>query len=298
MKTGTVLSCVLSLAVIAFVSPVYSQTSEIESMAPARTLGLAGMGRSFGSGANALYLNPAALRVVPQYVISGTYGFSNAAPATNTLGVGWTDSSPNLYNLAFGLGYNYRFHDDADSHNAHFALAYSVVLSAMTIHLGVGAHRLWNVGGTDSNDWTGDMGMVLDFSRQFLLGVSGYNLITSNTKTSPRGVGGGLSYWRDRFMIGAEISMQAGLSDGESDDTETHLRYMGGLQFMVAQPFSLRAGVNHNTATDRTAVSAGFTFLAQSILGFEAGYQQNVGDKNDFLLAFTIELYNPFGSAL
>lgn len=286
------------MAAAATAGSAYGQMPDLEAMAPARTLGMAGMGRSFASGANALYLNPAALRVVPQYVISGTYGFSNAAPATNTLGVGWTDSSPNLYNLGFGLGYNYQFHDDADSHNAHFALAYSVVLSAMTIHLGVGAHRLWNVRGTDTNDWTGDMGMVLDFSRQFLLGVSGYNLVTSNTRTSPRGVGGGLSYWRDRFMIGAEVSMQAGLSEGPSEDTETQVRYMGGLQFMVAQPFSLRAGVNHNAATDRTAVAAGFTFLAQSILGFEAGYQQNVGDQSDFLLAFTIELYNPFGAAL
>ncbi len=99
-------------------------------------------------------------------------------------------------------------------------------------------------------------------------------------------------------MIGAEVSMQAGLAEGESDDTETQVRYMGGIQVMVAQPFSLRAGVNHNSATERTFVAAGFTFLAQSILGFEAGYQQNVGDQSDFLLAFTIELYNPFGAAL
>lgn len=285
------------LATLVTASPALGQLRRLEAMAPARTIGMAGMGRSFAAGANALYLNPAALKVVPQYVLGSGYGYSNEDPSTHNLMVAWTDSSPNLYNLGFGVAYNYVFDDDNDSHNVHMTLAYTLPLQVMTIHLGATAHRMWNAYSSGEDMWTGDAGMVLDFSKQLLLGIVGYSLITENRELSPRGVGGGISYWKDRFMIGAEISAQSNELDSNNKEV-TAVRYMGGMQLMVAAPVSLRGGVCYDANLKETRVAAGFTFVAQPIMGIELGYQQGITNTSDVLFSVMLELYNPFGSNL
>ncbi len=290
-----ILGLMVALTCLAIALPATAQIPGFRRMLPARTIGMAGMGRSFAAGASALYLNPAGLAVVPQYTIGTGYSYLNADPTAHSLNLSWTDSSPNMYHLGMGIAYNYMFDEkDWDSHNVHFGLTFTLPTNVMNIHFGAAGHRLWNAFQTSEDVWNGDLGIILDFSRKLMIGVAGYSLVRNQRNLSPRGVGGGISYWHERFMIGAEMNAQIDAMD-ENGQEETRLEYQGGLQFMVIPQFYLRGGVGYESTQGRTNVGAGVTIIAQEMIGIELGYQQNVTDTSDIIFSAMLEFYNPFG---
>ena len=284
-------------ACLLFSSSGLAQIPILEHQLPARSLGMAGLGRTFASGGNAMFLNPAALGVSRQYVLGVRYNYSNADPSTHTLGAEWTDSTPNALNLSMALGYDYDITDQEDGNNFHGSVAYSLRTPNVGVHFGVGGHMLSHIGGTQQELTTSDAGVVVDIKNMLLIGVVGYNLLNSEDDLYPRGVGGGFSYWKGPFMMGFEI--QSLINDKTTDaQGETSIQYHGGLQYKIMDSAYLRTGVNYNDLTEHTTLAGGLTIVAADALGIEAGYQQNVTQTDDLTVGINLQLYSPFGNAL
>ena len=284
----------------------YAQISAYNHQLPARTIGMAGNGRSFASGANALFLNPAALGVAHQYIFGAGYGYAGAGDGAHVLSAEWIDSTPNLFNMAMGFAFDYVPYsgEDAagnkldDSYNAHLSMSYTAKMQNTELHVGVGGHRLINIQGTDADIWTGDAGLVLNFGNQFMAGFAGYNLYRDGDAEFPRGIGGGVSYWSGPFMGGFAVTANFDLTfaphEGEEAEEEPQLRYLGPLQYMPVQDILTRGAANYDAMVENTRVAAGVTIIAASNVGLEFGYQHNLDDSSDMVVVVNLQVYNPF----
>lgn len=268
---------------------------------PARTLGLAGLGRSFASGANSVFLNPAALGATSQYQLGAGYTYAGGGAdgeATHALSLAWTDSTPNPFHLAMGVVYDYMMYEEGSEQNVHGAASYSLNLGSVTLALGVGAHYFG--GPEEAEDITsGDAGLVMNLAQALYLGVAGYNLV-SNTDDTYRGVGGGLSFWGGPFMIGADVQADFDVPVATSSDTvstETVVKWYGGLQLQMIPEAGFRAGLQYDASHEVFRLAGGLQFVVAQAFGMEFGYMQNVEDGDDMYLSVSIDLYNPFGGA-
>jgi len=279
-------------------------------MVPARSVGSAGLGRSYASAGNALVLNPAALGVAKQYVLGTTYSLARARTAAeetefhHLLGVEWTDSTPNALNLAMGLSYALDLGAEEKRHNAHGALVYVLDTAMASINIGVGGHfaQDFGTGLTPEDLWSFDAGLALNFRNQFMLGLVGYNLVDSLEGELPIGVGGGASYWFGSFVFAFDLSAMVDAQTRAGNPADSLLTYILGLQYMLSPDFFVRLSGRHDAGEEdlsgnpsEWSLGAGLTFIAAERVGLELGYHQQVDRPDDFRLAFTIELYNPFG---
>ncbi len=277
---------------------VQAQTKDRSRQFPARSVGLAGLGRSFASGPSALFLNPGSLGATSSYLLGGGYTYGNGADGgSHAFSVSWTDSTPNPFHLAMGLVYDYVDYPDGTTQNAHGAIAYTLGLPSLTLAVGVGAHYLGGLG-DEAETMTGDAGMTLTFAQTLFLGVAGYNLV-STEDTPSRGVGGGLSFWGGPFMIGLDVSADFDAltldSEGEAT-TEDVVTWYGGVQFQMIPEACFRAGVQYDGTHGQTRAAGGLQFVLGQAFGLEFGYMQNVADGDDMRIGVNLDLYNPFGS--
>jgi hypothetical protein len=216
MKWATIVGAVLATL---WAQPALAQFDQFELMLPARSVGMAGLGRSFAAGPNALYLNPAALAATKQYVIGlahnlGGVKYDGANDFQNVSSIEWTDSTPNNMHLAMGAAYNYNWNEKV--HSAHLAIAGAIATQKVDILLGVGGHyanrayipqlkRSFN-----DKFWAMDVGLSLNVGNKLMVGVAGYNLLSTlrakDGEGVPMGVGGGLSYWTGNWMFGFDVT--------------------------------------------------------------------------------------------
>ena len=285
------------------------QLNAYDMQLPARTVGMAGNGRSFASGANALFLNPAALGVARQYILGAGYGYAGAGDGAHVLSAEWIDSTPNVFNLAMGFAFDYIPYSGKassgesfnDSYNAHLAMSYTASLQSMELHFGITGHRLINIQGSKYDIWTGDAGLVLNFGHQLMAGIAGYNLYRDGDPEFPRGVGGGISYWSGPFMVGFDVSASFDVTlpmeeakAKEDAKGDTQVRYIGALQYMPVHDIFVRGGLNYDAMEEATRVAGGVTIIAASNVGLEFGYQHNLDDSSDMVVMLNLQLYNPF----
>jgi len=288
-------TAVLVTAVVLFPAAGLAQLDAVKQQIPARSTGMAGIGRSFANGGSALYLNPATLGVFKQYILGGGYSYLYSGEAeANAFSVEWTDSSPNPFNLGLGFGFNFIPRDSFDSHSYHGAMTYSVGSSTAQFHLGLGAHGLFNVGGLDANVWSGDVGVALDFSQAFRIGAVGYNLVREGDIKLPRGTGGGMSFWSGPFMIAADVAAMFNVPGADGKES-TQVTYGGAIQLAPVNEVALRLGANHDTDPSTTRLAGGLSFFVQQAFGLTLGYQQALSDDTDILASVMLEVYNPFG---
>lgn len=282
---------------ITLAAPAMGQSHDRLRQYPARSLGLAGLGRSFASGPNALFINPASLGATSQYLLGGGYTYTADQPGSHALSIAWTDSTPNPFHLAMGLVYDYVSFDEGSSQNVHGALAYSLGLPSLTISMGVGAHYLGAMGDLEQTT-TGDAGLTLSFAQTLFLGVAGYNLVS--TEDGPgRGVGGGLSFWGGPFMVGLDVSADFDVPTLSAEGTATTkdvVTWYGGVQFQMIPEACFRAGVQYDGTHQITRVAGGLQFVLAQAFGLEFGYMQNVENGDDMRLGVSLDLYNPFGA--
>lgn len=265
---------------------------------PARTLGMAGLGRSFASGPNSVFLNPASLGATSQYLLGAGYTYGGGESPTHALSVSWTDSTPNPFHLAMGVVYDYMMYEEGSEQNVHGAASYTLAFPSLTLALGVGAHYFGAPG--DGEDLTtGDAGLVMTIAQALYLGVAGYNLV-SNTDENYRGVGGGLSFWGGPFMIGADVQADFDVPVASATDTvttENVIKWYGGLQLQMIPEAGFRAGIQYDGTHDIIRAAGGLQFVVAQTIGLEFGYMQNVADGDDMYLSVNLDLYNPFGAS-
>lgn len=303
----------LSLILLLLGLPAHAgaQADRLHPMMPARSVGMGFAGRSFAAGGNALYLNPAALSLTKQYVVGFGYGMAQqpdkkgGSDFKHALNVEWTDSLPNKFHMAVGVGFNQVFSEHDDTTNVHGAVTYALEGETMGLHLGVGGHWTKDFAGTkgDENLFTGDIGMALSVKNQIMVGVAGYNLMRSHRDpAAPRGVGAGVSFWADALMLGFDITSKFETKTRAGDPKDALVSYIGMIQYMLAQWSFIRGAFRFDgqevTPTGHPAeksFAVGLALLAADFVGVEFGFAQNIDAWSDRTLGVTIEFYNPFG---
>ncbi len=285
----------------------HAQLKGFDSQRPARSHGSAGLGRSFAAGGNSLFLNPAAFALSSQYVLGATYTVASQADAFgdkvfgHSLGLEWTDSTPNSLSMSLGLGYNLLIMDDKTTNNVHGALAYVYRSQTLTFALGVGGH--WAEDFTlDGNLLSADVGVGFNFVNQFMIGAVGYNLLNNQMGKLPFGIGGGLSYWTGSLVFSADLVSMLDTTTRAGKAQDVLMSYIGGIQYMLVNDIFVRAGFRYDANEETPAgdpsqksLSAGITAVVGQRVAFEVGYQHNIDAPEDFMVGITIELYNPFG---
>lgn len=291
--------------------PAHAQLRAYDSMRPARSHGSAGLGRSFAAGGNALFLNPAAFALASQYILGSTYTVASQPDLegdkafSHSLGVEWTDSTPNALHLAMALGYNLLFVDDDSTNHFHGSLAYVYRSSYMSFALGVGGHHSEKLfAGVDGAEdlLSGDVGVGFNFLNQFMIGLAGYNLLNNHMGDLPRGFGGGLSYWAGPVVFAFDISSMVDTTTASGKPKDVLMSYIGGLQYMLANDIFVRTGFRYDAGEETLAgepaaksLAGGLTAVVGQKIGFEIGYQHNIDAPEDFMVGVTIEMYSPFG---
>ncbi len=299
------------LAALLLALPAHAQLRAYDSMRPARSHGTAGLGRSFAAGGNALFLNPAAFALASQYILGATYTVASQPDLdsekafSHSLGVEWTDSTPNALHLAMALGYNLLFADDETTNHFHGSLAYVYRSSYMSFALGIGGHYSENLFlGVDGpeNLWSGDVGLGFNFLNQFMIGLVGYNILNDHMSDMPKGFGGGLSYWTGPVVFAFDISSMVDTTTRSGKEKDVLMSYIGGLQYMLAGDIFVRAGFRFDAeeetlagASSEKSLAGGITAIVGQKVGFEIGYQHNIDAPEDFMVGLTIEMYTPFG---
>ncbi len=296
------------LALFCHHATAYAQLRGFEAMRPARSTGNAGLGRSFASGGSAAFLNPATLGLAAQYVMGASYSVLSTPTLEgekemgHSLGLHWTDSTPNAFNLSMGLGYNLLVGEEQTTHNVHGALAYTYRSDAMALSLGLGGHWaedfVFTADGT-KDLWSMDAGLGINFLNQFMLGVTGYNVVNNRMEDLPTGVGGGASYWAGPFVVGFDLSAMLDTTTRSGKEKDALLSYVGGVQYMLVQDFFLRAAFRYDADEETPAgdpaaksIAGGATYIAGQRLAVEVGYQHNLDAPEDFMVGITLELYH------
>lgn len=311
-------------------APATAQMEPLTRQYPAKTIGMAGVGRSFAGAGSALYLNPAGLGVVRQYILGAGYSYVATDEADHLLSVEWTDSTPNAYNLALGLTFNYVPYADEAAQSYHLGGAYSIRTASANIHIGIAAHGMYNMhagahtkmeadaptppegekpelDASDIDFWSGDAGIILDIGNKLLLGAVGYNLLRQGNEQLPRGVGGGISFWAGAFALALDVS--ATFHQEMDPCYNAQVVWSAGAQLKATDRFFLRVGAQYDTMPDRQDVfgpgvhdkiwriAGGMTVVPADNFGIDFGYQQSATDTDDLLVTVMFEIYNPFGSA-
>lgn len=294
------------LAVLCLYSlPASAQLAEHDQMLTARSRGIAGTGRSFATAGAATLLNPAALATSRMYVLGASYGFTRVKAAdgkeldAHVIGVEWTDSTPNPLHLSMGVLYDYLLGDGLEGHNAHLALAYSFEAPEFGVHFGAGGHygQAWPAGESADKDlWSADFGLAFNFRSQLMLGVVGYNLLSTLSDTTPRGVGGGLSWWTGPLVLAFDTSAMFDTLSREGKKKDALVSYMGGVQYMLVPEVVVRAGGRYEQGQEAPLfLAGGLSVLAGSVVSVDVGYEHNISDPKSFRVGVTLDIFNPFG---
>jgi hypothetical protein len=306
---------VTTLAVLAatllFAIPAHAQLRVYDPMRPARSHGSAGLGRSFAAGGNALFLNPAAFALASQYVLGSTYTIAsqpdlNSEKAfSHSLGIEWTDSTPNGLHLAMALGYNLLVTDDDSTNHFHGSVAYVYRSPTMSFALAAGGHYSGELfEGPEEKEplWSGDVGLGFNFLNQFMLGFVGYNLLNNHMEDMPKGFGGGLSYWTGPVVFAFDVSSMVDTTTRSGKAKDVLMSYIGGVQYMLVNDVFVRAAFRFDGEEDTRAgknaeksLAGGITAIIGQRVGFEVGYQHNIDAPEDFMVGVTIEMYTPVG---
>lgn len=295
-----------------FALPAQAQLREYDIMRPARSHGSAGAGRSFAAGGNSLFVNPAAFALAAQYVLGATYTAGSQPDLdeekvfTHSLGIEWTDSTPNTLNLAMALGYNRLIADDVSTNHVHGSMAYVYRSQTTSFAMGVGGHWSEDFFATEDGAeelLSGDVGIGFNFHNQFMIGLAGYNLLNNHMGDLPFGVGGGLSYWTGPVSFAFDLSSMLDTKTGAGTQKDVLMSYIGGIQYQLVNDVFVRAAfrfdANEETpagAAAEKSLAGGLTAVMGKRVAFEVGYQHNIDAPEDFMVGATIEMYSPFGN--
>jgi hypothetical protein len=243
-------------------------------------------------------------------VAGGGYGYLAAADS-HLVSAEWIDSTPNAYNLSGGFQYLYATEPGNAFESYSLGAAFTFQFGGTFLSVGTAWHWLFDLRERYSqvrfashltpdgrserglSGWTEDFGFVANFGNQLLVGAAGYNLVQGTDLDLPRGTGGGISWWSGPIMLSADVSSEFGVpvEDGKEED---RIAYMGAFQFMATHGIYLRGGMSRDEPVGQTRLAGGLGIVGGSI-GIEVGYQHNLTDTRDYIVAAGLQIYDPFG---
>ena len=259
-----------------------------------------GMGTAFnavGSGAGALYHNPAGIAPLKMYSVDGAYGY---APDGNLFNVSLMDSKSNPY-VAAGVAYTYFFGrgeaNEVSGHDIRLALAMPVLANRISVGV-AGRLPIFSRGEVEFiNHITLDAGVLFRVVDNLHLGLAGRNLIDVCEEASraqcanllPTRVGGGLAYGDSSvflisFDLEVDLTSQRTEVSGAGDvivveEPPFPIVELGGEVFL-AGVVPVRLGYSYSTFAQAHGLTVGAGYKSMSA-GFDVFYRHDF-DRGGF----------------
>lgn len=263
----------------------------MDDMVSTRALGMGEALRAGGSGAAAVYLNPAALPNAKQYVVEAEYQ-TRWVDSTHMIGVSIVDTVTAA--LAAGVYYTFATTSpefagnsvDVTTHEVGLALAYPF---GGLFSFGA-TPKYFNTNGTaaDPDDevshFTFDIGAVLHPFGALSFAAVGANLL-NEPPTVRRQLGLGASWGMTDFLL---LEFDARLDFDRREDVSP--RYGGGGELFLADLFALRGGMVHESKEDATFATFGIGFVSPAV-AVEFGMRQQIAAGDETLLSFALRVF-------
>ncbi len=274
-----------------------------------RSAAMGGALRAMGSGASAVYLNPAALPETRVYHITA---LAQVAPETDRQIYGGTVVDSVTSALAGSFSFNGGWVDraglDRSLLDARLALAYPIsdrfMLGITGRYLklsqsGLGPFGLSSVSGglidpssTSSppgrqamiSNLTFDVGFVAKPTDNFYVAAVGQNLTYPKNGLMPTTIGGGIGYGSDLFSIEAD-----GIADLNSWAKPT-ARIGAGAEYVVASSVPIRAGYRFDQGAKLSTVSLGTGYVG-NVFSVEATVKRTLSSPGATTMIFGIAYF-------
>ncbi len=264
-----------------------------EDGAPAEAMGVGDHMRASAWGPAALYYNPAGMSLVRTYVMQVGYSYLDGKDG-HGFSAAAVDSRLNEW-VALGAAYTFITSTpegiDRDGHQFRGGLSTGYRSGDVGVYAGVGVRYLGLTLGdnddesTETDDvdaWTVDAGLIVDLGGRIRFGVTGQNLIDSDSPEVKRTVGLGAAFTFASLEVMGDLDIAA--YDGAD---QTVLRWGFGAQYFVQQMVYVRAGITIDEALDETRISGGVGFSTQSF-AIDAGYSSDVDDDADPVFSLSL----------
>ena len=250
--------------------------------------------RGASTGATAIGMNPSGLPMNHELVFEGGYGY-RASDSASLVGVSACDSTNQMPGCFF---YNYAGAsptlDGMATHSASH-IGGLMLSRAITPHVFIGAtakYFHYDATGMTKADsglnW--DLGTTVRVTDLVSVGVTGYNLIGSESTQFPRAVGGGILA-RPVPALSASFDTRWRLEGDKSS------RYGGGLEYFFSgqggqNGYPIRAGLLHDNGLGATYVSGGLG-LASIKYGIDVTARHQVKGGNETLVIASMRFFGP-----
>jgi len=271
----------------------------LDDLISTRGLGAAESLRAQGSGATALFLNPAGMALIRQYAIEGNYQYRPDDSAHMAAGsivdsittdvaagayVHYLTSSPELGGETL----------DKSGIEGGLGLAYPISQGFM---LGVkgkylNADQEASASGDDAVDiseFSFDAGAILRFGG-LALGVTGNSLNAELPEWRKQlGLAAGYAFGTTLVLeFDALLDFDKNESLGRADEVAP--RYSGGIELFLGGSYALRGGAIHDRAEDSTWVAFGGGIFNPGS-GLEIGVRQQVDGGSETLVSVGLKLF-------
>jgi len=269
----------------------------IDEMLSTRGLGTAESLRAQGTGATALFLNPAGMSLIKQYVMEGNYQYRPEDSAHMAAG-SIVDSLTT--NVAAALYVHYLTstrevgseEQDRDAIEGGLGLSYAISRSFLLGLKGKYLNADWEeiTGGSkvDTSDFSLDVGGMLRFGG-LGLGVTGNNLSSSPPEwRKSLGLAAGYTFGTTLLVeFDALLDFDKNEALGKRDTVAP--RYSGGAELFLASEYALRGGAIHDRAEDATWVAFGGGIFNQQS-GIEIGVRQQIDGGDETLVSVGLKI--------
>lgn len=269
-------------------SPVWA----IDDLVSTRALGMAEALRANGTGAAALFLNPAGMSLIRQYAMEGNYQYrpeDSAHMASGSI----VDSVTS--EMAAGVYVHYL---NSEPENNNTSVDRDAIEGGLGLSYPISANFLLGVKGKYINaDWgprelselSVDVGATLRFGG-LALGVTGNNLSSAPPEWRKElGLGVGYAFGTT-LLLEFDALFDFDKNEWRGRDDSTALRYGGGGELFLGGSYALRGGAIHDSAEDSTWATFGASVFNPEA-GLEFGLKQQVDGGEDTLVSFGLKLF-------
>lgn len=269
----------------------------------ARSAGMNGAARAWGSGTSAMFYNPANLAETQAYHLEGIVQLTPEA-ARQAYGAAIMDSITNR--LAGGVSFVASFLDpdglNRQSLDGRLGLGYPITDRFLVgiggryyrgTQLGVGpfGESAFSGGLSDGTTrkpfletFTFDAGLTIRPTEGLALSVVGQNLTFMNNGVLPALLGGGIGYATNGFTIEVD-----GLADLNSWGRPT-ARVMAGAEYLIAGMVPVRAGYRYDEGAAQHVLSAGLGYTSREF-GIEASVRRALEERGPTTVVIGLAYY-------
>lgn len=257
------------------------RAEDLRDLLSARSYGMGNAWRALGQGADTGTGNPASLAAWPTYRVELTGGWDWKGKDAFAM-ASIADASTSL--LAAGVTYQLvslgRGAERATANLTTLALALPLAESLL---IGVSSRYLLLRGAREANAFTGDAGLIFRPSPVFSMGFSAHNLIDTHNLELTR------YYSLHAAVVAGVFTAAADVRGDFTTQAQSTFTYSGGLEFLIAKQFPLRAGYTWDGFTRSSQLGFGLGLVTQGG-GIDLAYRHDLGGEGGKLLALTVKV--------